>query len=148
MVERVVWDHEVAGSIPVTSTIKKTLEAVKLQGLFVYIRPYTPILDYLQLSLRTSFFIKYYSKLAKIIQNYDLCPQFCPQAQKILAQKLNSQKYIFIAYYRDFGAEFCPQRFFKIIYDYSLVKCSQNSRLKSCKPYMYIALHVSSFYPQ
>ena len=71
LVERVVWDHEVAGSIPVTSTIKKTLEAVKLQGLFVYIRPYTPILDYLQPSLRTGFFIKYYSKLAKIIQNYE-----------------------------------------------------------------------------
>ena len=112
LVERVVWDHEVAGSIPVTSTIKKTLEAVKLQGLFVYIRPYTPILDYLQLSLRTSFFIKYYSKLAKIIQNYEFWEQFWAQASKICAQKLKSAKYTFIAYYRDFKPEFWAQIIF------------------------------------
>ena len=118
LVERVVWDHEVAGSIPVTSTNKKTLEAVRLQGLFLCMWPYKPILDYLQLSQRTGFFVKYYSKLAKTIQNYEFWPQFWAHTQKKCAQKLKSANHIFIAYYRDFKLEFWAQVYFKIIYDY------------------------------
>ena len=44
LVARVVWDHEVAGSIPVTSTTRETVVAVKLQRfLVVYILPAMPV---------------------------------------------------------------------------------------------------------
>ena len=89
LVARVVWDHEVAGSIPVTSTIRdaKSVENSSFQHFLFLLKI---IEQYLKMPKNKHFIIQNYLKLFRLIQRYRVSPRFFPrQAQKSVQEKLN-----------------------------------------------------------
>lgn len=93
MVARVVWDHEVAGSIPVTSTKRCNRCSSNVTTVFYYTRPYMRIYVHLQPSGKKAFFNYDLSKPHKINQKLVFSLFFSLLHKKIGEKKLKSSKY-------------------------------------------------------